>query len=45
MKDFFDQLKSITDIFNAGRLIFYPFAGALAVIPFYLFARILIVSL
>jgi hypothetical protein len=44
MKEFFDGFKSVTDIFNAGRLIFYPFAGALVVIPFYLLARIILVS-
>jgi len=31
-------VKSVTDIFNAGRLVFYPAAGAFVVVPFYLLA-------
>lgn len=42
MKELFDQLKSITDIFNVGRLVFYPFAGALVVVPFYFLVRIFV---
>jgi hypothetical protein len=44
MKDFFDQIKSITDILNIGRLIFYPFAGALAVVPLYMIVRLVLVD-
>jgi len=41
MKELFDQMKSITDALNAGRLIFYPFAGALIVYPLAMLARLL----
>ena len=44
MKDFFDQIKSVTDILNVGRLIFYPFAGALVVVPLYLILRLALVD-
>jgi hypothetical protein len=44
MKDFFDQIKSFTDILNVGRLIFYPFAGALVVVPLYLIFRLALVD-
>lgn len=44
MKELFDQFKSLTDIFNAGRLVFYPMAGALIVLPAYLLIRIALVT-
>lgn len=43
LKDLFDQLKgSFTDILNVGRIIFYPFAGVLIVLPLYMIVRLLL---
>lgn len=43
VKELFDQLKgSFTDILNVGRIIFYPFAGFLTIVPFYMIVRLLL---
>jgi len=44
MKEILDQLKGpFTDILNVGRIIFYPFGGALIVLPLYMILRLLLV--
>lgn len=42
MKELFDQIKSITDTLNVGRLIFYPFAGVLIVYPLSMLIQLLV---
>lgn len=44
VKEFFDQIKSITDILNVGRLIFYTFAGVLCVIPLFMVISLLLMD-
>ena len=45
MKELFDQLKSISDILNVGRLIFYTAAGALVIVPLCLLTRVMMSTL
>jgi hypothetical protein len=44
VKEFFDQIRSIADIMNIGRLIFYTFAGALTAIPLYMILSLLLID-
>jgi hypothetical protein len=41
MKEFFDQLEKITDILNVGRVVFYPVAGVLVVLPIFMIFELL----
>jgi hypothetical protein len=42
VKELFEQLGKTADILNLGRVLFYTFAGALTVIPFYLVISLLL---
>lgn len=41
MQSLLASLKSVTDVFNLGRLVFYSFAGALVVIPLFMIKRLI----
>lgn len=42
MDQFLTVVKTLTDVFNLGRLVFYPLAGALVVVPLDLLLRLLL---
>lgn len=44
MDQFLTLVKTLTDVFNLGRLVFYPLAGALIVAPLDLLLRLLLTS-
>lgn len=44
MDQFLTVVKTLTDVFNLGRLVFYPLAGALLVAPLDLLMRLLLTS-
>ncbi|MEY4545133.1 MAG: hypothetical protein RL685_1328 [Pseudomonadota bacterium] len=44
MDQFITLVKTLTDVFNLGRLVFYPLAGVLIVAPLDLLLRLLLTS-